>query len=66
MKGKYRGCDIEVYRDKSLAGYSMLFFSVFHNGYEVTSGFSEEEDKVRDYYETLKVNVDEYLDELHS
>jgi hypothetical protein len=65
MKGKYRGCDIEVYRDKSMADYELIFYSVFDGGYEIKSGFYESEDKLKDFYEGLKANVDEYLDELH-
>ena len=33
MKGKYRGCDIEVER----GGAEFLTFTVFDDGYEVTS-----------------------------
>ena len=36
MKGKYRGCDIEVKR----GGAEFLTFAVFDDGYEVTSGFT--------------------------
>lgn len=62
MKGKYKGCEIEVTREKSLAGYNMLFYSVFDDGLEVTSGFSEGGDKVVEFYESLKEVVDDYKD----
>ena len=56
MKGKYKGCDIEV----GLDGLGFLAFVVFDNGYEVTSGFSESSDSVRDYYRYMKSVVDDY------
>lgn len=56
IKGKYRGCDIEVER----GGAEFLTFAVFDDGYEVTSGFSESSDTVRDYYSYMKSVVDDY------
>ena len=50
MKGKYKGCDIEVGLDSS----GFLTFAVFDNGYEVTSGFSDSSDSVRDYFSYMK------------
>jgi hypothetical protein len=60
MKGKYKGCDIEVIKEKCLAGYKMLFFSIFDDGFEVTSGYSEGEDTIKDYYESMKKVIDDY------
>lgn len=60
MKGKYKGCDIEVTRDKCLGGWDMLFYSIFDDGFEVTSGFSDSSDKVRDFYSDMKEVVDDY------
>lgn len=56
MKGKYRGCDIEVGLDSS----GFLTFAVFDDGYEVTSGFSNGSDTVRDYFGYMKNIVDDY------
>lgn len=56
MTGKYRGCDIEVERDSS----EFLTFAIFDDGYEVTSGFSEGNDTVRDYFKYMKTVVDDY------
>ena len=53
MTGKYRGCDIEVIRE----GCEFLSFSIFDNGYEVTCGFSEGADTVRDYFKYMKTVV---------
>jgi hypothetical protein len=60
MKGKYKGCDIEVTRDKCLGGWDMLFYSIFDDGFEVTSGFSDSSDKIKDFYNDLKEVVDDY------
>ncbi len=56
MKGKYRGCDIEVER----CDEGFLTFSVFDDGYEVTSGFTNGRDTVRDYFSYMKSIVDDY------
>lgn len=60
MKTTYKGCEIEVVRDKSLGGDDMLFFSIFNDGFEVTSGFSETDNTVRDFINDLKKVVDDY------
>lgn len=60
MKEMYKGCEIEVTREKSLSGDSMLFYSIFDEDTEVTSGFSEGEDTVKDYLDSLKNVVDDY------
>lgn len=60
MKTTYKGCEIEVTRDKCLGGENMLFFSIFDDGFEVTSGFSETSDTVRDFINDLKEVVDDY------
>lgn len=56
MKVNYRGCEIEVFRDTD----EFLTFAVFDDGYEVTSGFSESSDTVRDYIGYMKSLVDDY------
>lgn len=56
MKGKYKGCDIEVGLDSS----GFLTFAVFDNGYTVISGFSDSSDTVRDYFGYIKSIVDDY------
>lgn len=56
MNGKYRGCDIKVER----GGSELLTFAVFDDGYEVTSGFTEGRDTIRDYFSYMKSLVDDY------
>lgn len=55
MKTTYRDCEIEVIREDGV-----LFFNVFDDGFEVTSGFSESSDTVRDFIKGLKELVDDY------
>lgn len=56
MKGKYKGCDLEVGLDSS----GFLTFAVFDNGYKVTSGFSDSSHTVKDYFSYMKSVVDDY------
>lgn len=37
-----------------------LTFAIFDDGYEVTSGFSDCSDTVRDFYNSMKSIVDDY------
>jgi hypothetical protein len=60
MKIKYKTCEIEVKREKCLGGWDMLFYSIMDGDYEVTSGFSDTKDKVKDFANDLKNVVDEY------
>lgn len=60
MKTIYKDCEIEVTRDKCLGGWDMLFYSVFDDGFEITSGFSESSDTVREFIKDLKRLVDDY------
>ena len=66
MKVKYKNCEIECARGKALSGDTLLFFDVFDcgvydPGLEITSGYSEGEDTVRDYIKHLKEVVDDYI-----
>ena len=62
MKVKYRDCEINCFRDKSLSGDTLLFYSVFKDGFEVASGFSEGEDTVKEYIKHLKYVVDDFYE----
>lgn len=60
MKIFYKGCEIEATRDKCLGGWDMIFFSVFDDGFEVTSGFSESSETIIECIKGLKEIVDDY------
>ena len=55
MKTTYRDCEIEVIREDGV-----LFFNVFDDGFEVTSGFSESSETIREFIKGLKEVVDDY------
>lgn len=64
MKIVYRGHEIEAKREKCLAGYTLLYFSVFResDGYECTSGYTTGSDTALDMVGYLKQRVDAELE----
>jgi hypothetical protein len=62
MKINYRGCEIEAKREQCLAGYPLVFYSVFtEDGFEVDSGFMDTADTVRTVIKDLKTVVDDFI-----
>lgn len=63
MKGVHRGHEIEVRRERSLGGPPMLYYSVFRlaDGYECTSGCTEDTSPVRTYVGYLKERINAEL-----
>lgn len=64
MKVDYRGFEIDVCREQSLAGYSMLYFTVMResDGWFLIDSFSESDDTPEDMVEGFKKSVDDYLE----
>lgn len=64
MKVNYKGFEIEANRKESLAGYSMIYYSVFRKSddWELTSSYEDSEDTIRDIIEGLKNIVDDYIE----
>lgn len=60
MTTMYKGCKIEVTKEPCMGGYPMLFYCIYDGDYEISSGFSETEDTVREYTQGLKLVVDDY------
>lgn len=60
MRTNYKGCELEVSRERSCGGWIETYYSIFDDGYEVTSGFSNSEDSVAAWIKDLKRMVDEY------
>ena len=58
MKTNYSGCEISVYRE----GNEFLVFSIMKDGFEITSGFSESKESVRDFMNGLKSTVDDFIE----
>lgn len=63
MTINYRGFDIQVVREKCMAGYPLLYFSVYRksDGWEFICSFTEGSDTVRDYIRYMKERVDGLL-----
>jgi hypothetical protein len=63
METQYRGFDIDVTKEKSMAGYKLTYFSIFRqsDGYEVVSGFSDDDDTVQTWVEMMKSRVDGFI-----
>lgn len=63
MKRNYRGHEITVTRERSMAGYSLLYYSVFRvaDGYECMSRFEDSNERVSDMVGILKERVDAEL-----
>ena len=63
MKTHYRGFEIEVKREKCLAGYPLVYYSIFRisDGWEFDSGFYDTNDTVRSFMSDMKAKVDDYI-----
>ena len=65
MKTNYKGCEIEVYREEPMTKSkcdAFLVFSIMKDGFEITSGFSEGKESVRDFMNGWKIMVDEFIE----
>jgi len=65
MKVEYKGHDIEVNREQCLAGYKLLYWSIFRvgDGFECASGYEDSAETVRDKIQHLRERVDAELEE---
>lgn len=63
MKISYRGHELGANRERCLAGYHLLYYSIFResDGYECLSGFEDSAEKSRDKIDQLKKVVDSEL-----
>lgn len=63
MKATYKGFEIEVKREKCMAGYLLVYYSIFRisDGWEFDSGFYDTEDTVRSVMSSMKHKVDDYI-----
>lgn len=65
MEVIHRGHKIVVNREKCLAGYSLLYYSIFRvsDGYECLSSYEDSAETVRDMVKMMKDRVDNELQE---
>ena len=63
MKTNYRGFTIEAYRDKSLTGLVLIFYSIFRtkDQKEFDAGFSYSDGTVRDFIKEMKCCLDDFF-----
>jgi hypothetical protein len=63
MKVEYRGFDIDIEKANCLAGYKLTYFSVFRksDGYEMTSGVSDDDDTLQTWIGMMKGRVDGFI-----
>lgn len=63
MKVNYLGHEIDVKRERSLGGQQMLYYSIFRvsDGYECTSGCTEDASSVLEYIDHLQARIDAEL-----
>lgn len=62
----YRGHEISVERQKSMAGYGLLYYSISRqsDGFECLSDYQDSTEKIRDMIAYLKIRVDDELESL--
>jgi len=65
MKCVYRGCEIEVKREKCMAGYPLVYYSAYgvNGGDCLFDSFEDTEDKVQTIMKYLKNRIDKELQE---
>lgn len=65
MKAIHRGHEITVTRSDCMAGYSMLYYGIIRlsDGWECTSGYTEDASTVRQYVGYMKERVDAELED---
>jgi hypothetical protein len=61
----YRGHEIEVKREKCLAGYLLLYYSIYRlsDGYCVEESFEDSAEKVWDMISYMKERLDAEIEE---
>jgi hypothetical protein len=65
VKVNYRGYELSAHREKCMAGYPLLYYSIFRqsDGYEATSGFEDSAETIPDKIAQLRERVDNELAE---
>lgn len=63
MKVNYKGFEIDVRREKCMAGYDMVYRDVIRieDGYLLWGDFSDDADMIREHIKDVKFQIDEYL-----
>lgn len=60
---KYKGYEIDVKREKCLAGYDLLYYSVYTpDGEEIICSFEDSAETVREKVKHMKGCVDDHIE----
>jgi len=64
MKKQYKGFEIEVTREKCMAGYPLLYYSVFRcsDGWELISGYEDSAETIPEMIASMKNIVDDFYE----
>jgi hypothetical protein len=59
----YKGFEIDVTREKCMAGYDLVYRNIFRisDGYQLVGDFSDDNDTIREHVGSMKHRIDEYL-----
>ncbi|HHY08247.1 MAG TPA: hypothetical protein GX530_06950 [Corynebacteriales bacterium] len=65
MKKIYRNFELDTHKEKSLAGYLLLYFAIYDkDGYEWVCGFEDSVEKVVNKIDDLEKWVDEFYENI--
>jgi hypothetical protein len=65
MKVNYKGFELEAKREKCMAGYPLLYFTIYQDGYEHVCNFEDSAETVQSKIKDLKAWVDDFIDMVH-
>jgi hypothetical protein len=60
MKVNYRGFELEAKREKCLAGYALLYYTAYIDGYEYICSFEDSNETTIEKIRQLENMVDDY------
>jgi len=65
MRVSYRGFEIDVRREKCMAGYKLVYFSVMRksDSFELICNYSDSADTVRDWVKWMRARVDGFIED---
>lgn len=63
MKVNYKGFEIDVTREKCMAGYDLVYRNVFRisDGYQLIGDFSDDADTIRTHIQSMKHQIDAFI-----
>jgi hypothetical protein len=62
MKANYRGFELEAHRESCMAGYPLLYYTIYQDGREWVCSFEDSAEKEKDKIKDLKGWVDDFIE----